>query len=94
MLGTVRIRVRNSKRGAKVQDHITDSKPLADKPEGDPDAAYDEQRQRRTDDEAFADIRLVNDLNVAIAHVTKHNSFVVLELVALLKRARDRIYDR
>ena len=75
---------------SKMPDHITDSSPPADKPEADPDAAYDEQRQRRLDE----DQRLISDLNVAIAHVSKHNSFDVLELVALLKRARNRIYDR
>ena len=73
-----------------MQDHIADSKPLADKPEADPDAAYDEARQRLVDE----DQRLISDLNIMIASIAKTNSFDKIDMDRLLKRARDRIYDR
>lgn len=72
-----------------IPDHITDSSPHTDKPEADPDAAYDEERQRRID----AVTRLVSDLNIMIASIAKTNSFDKIDMDRLLKRARDQIWS-
>ena len=60
----------------------------------DADAVYEQWRERRSDDEARDDIRLINDLNMMIASVAKTNAFDKRDMENLLKRARDRIYDR
>jgi hypothetical protein len=77
----------------KMPDRISDgpAEPqdtdFAEYSEPDPDYDFEEDRQRRVDD----DRKLLNEIGAMIRHVDAHNSFPKGELIDLLKRAKRRI---